>query len=108
MYIYNVTVNIDDSVHDDWLDWMKNEHIPQMLSLGKFSNALMSKVMSKDDSGTTYSIQYQTDSKETLEKYYKEDAELLRQEGFKKFGDKFVAFRTELNVISNQNSKKEL
>ena len=107
MYIYNVTVNIDDSVHDQWLDWMKNEHIPQMLSLGKFSNALMSKVMSQGDSGTTYSIQYQTDSKETLDKYYKEDADLLRQEGFKKFGDKFVAFRTELDVVSNQDSKNK-
>ncbi len=107
MYIYNVTVNIDDSVHDEWLDWMKNEHIPQMLGLGKFTNALMSKVMAQGDSGTTYSIQYQTDSKETLDKYYKEDADLLRQEGFKKFGDKFVAFRTELDVVSNQDAKKE-
>ncbi len=107
MYIYNVTVNIEDSVHDQWLEWMQKEHIPQMLALGKFSNALMSKVMSQGDSGTTYSIQYQTDSKETLEKYYKEDAETLRKEGIKKFGDKFVAFRTELDVVSNHNSKKE-
>ena len=107
MYIYNVTINIDDSVHDQWLEWMQKEHIPQMLALGKFSNALMSKVMSQGDSGTTYSIQYQIDSKETLEKYYKEDAKTLRREGSKKFGDKFVAFRTELDVVSNQNSKKE-
>jgi hypothetical protein len=86
---------------------MKNEHIPQMLGLGKFKNALMSKVMSQGDSGTTYSVQYLTDSKETLDKYYKEDAETLRQEGFKKFGDKFVAFRTELDVVSNQDAKKD-
>ena len=107
MYIYNVTVNIDDSVHDQWLEWMQKEHIPQMLSLGKFSNALMSKVMLQGDSGTTYSVQYQTDSKKTLDKYYKEDAEILRQEGVTKFGDKFVAFRTELDVVSSHNSKKE-
>jgi len=107
MYIYNVTVNIDDSVHDEWLDWMKKEHIPQMLKLDKFSNALMSKVEAKGDIGTTYSIQYQIDSKETLDKYYKEDADLLRKEGFQKFGDKFVAFRTELNVVSIQEAKKK-
>jgi len=107
MYIYNVTVNVDDSIHDEWLDWMKNEHMPQMLGLGKFTNALMSKVMAQVDSGTTYAIQYQTDSKETLEKYYKEDADLLRQEGLKKFGDKFVAFRTELDVVAIQDAKKE-
>ncbi len=106
MYIYNVTVNVDDSIHNEWLEWMQNEHIPHMLNLGKFTNALMSKVMSQGDTGTTYSIQYQTDSKETLDKYYTENANSLREEGFKKFGDKFVAFRTELDVVSNQNSKK--
>ena len=27
MIIYNVTINIDHSVHEDWLEWMKNEHV---------------------------------------------------------------------------------
>jgi hypothetical protein len=50
--------------------------------------------------GTTYSIQYTTDSKATLEKYYQEDAPKLREEGLKLFGDKMLAFRTELELIS--------
>ncbi len=29
MYIYNVTVNIEESAEKDWLDWMKNKHIPE-------------------------------------------------------------------------------
>jgi hypothetical protein len=31
--------------------------------------------------GVTYSTQYTTDSKETLEKYYQEDAPRFREEG---------------------------
>tara|TARA_R110002049_G_scaffold31393_2_gene106363 strand:- start:7498 stop:7806 length:309 start_codon:yes stop_codon:yes gene_type:complete len=100
MYIYNVTINIDPSVHDSWLNWMKNDHIPAMIATGKFSNALMTRVQIEEEmGGITYSIQYRTDSKETLEKYYSEDAETLRAQS-KPFEGKFVAFRTELDVIS--------
>ncbi len=104
MYIYNVTINIEKDVHDEWLNWMKTEHIPQMLALGKFTNALMSKIMVDEESGITYSVQYTTDSKETLQKYYTEDAASLREEGIKRFGNKFVAFRTELDVIHTEKS----
>ena len=71
--IYNVTVNIDDTVHDEWLIWIK-EHIHQVLQYRSFSRA-------------------------TLEAYYKEDANQLSADGFKRFSDKMVAFRTELEVI---------
>ena len=102
MYIYNVTINIEESVHDAWLDWMKLEHIPDMLNTGKFSTALMTKVqVTEEMGGITYSVQYRTDSIETLQKYYDEDAPNLRAKS-KPFEGKFVAFRTELEVISEQ------
>ena len=100
MYIYNVTINIDESIHDQWLDWMQQEHIPAMLDTGKFSKALLTRVQIKEEmGGITYSVQYRTDSKETLEQYYNEDAQTLRGQS-KPFEGKFVAFRTELEVIS--------
>ena len=51
-------------------------------------------------SSVTYSVQYVTDSKETLLRYYIEDAPALREEGEKLFGDKMLSFRTELELIS--------
>jgi len=100
MIIYNVTINIDESVHDEWLKWIK-EHIPQVLATGKFDKATLTKVLVEEDmGGITYSIQYSVKNKKTLESYYKEDADRLRQDGGKLFPGKFVAFRTELEVIS--------
>ena len=101
MIIYNVTINIHESVHDQWMTWMQEKHIKDVLATGKFSNARMVKVLVEEEmGGTTYSIQYITDSKETLERYYQEDAPKLRDEGLALFGDKMLAFRTELEVIS--------
>jgi predicted RNA-binding protein with RPS1 domain len=101
MIIYNVTINIHESVHDQWMKWMQEKHINDVLATGKFSAALMVKVLVEEDmGGITYSIQYTTDSKETLERYYQEDAPKMREEGQSLFGDKMLAFRTELEVIS--------
>ena len=101
MIIYNVTTNIHESVHDQWMIWMQHKHIPEMLATGKFSSAKMARVLIEEEmGGTTYSVQYATDSKETLQKYYQEEAQALREEGVKLFGDRMLTFRTELEVIS--------
>lgn len=102
MYIYNVTTNIQEDVHDEWLKWMKEEHIPEMLNTGKFIKAVMTKVLVQEEmGGFTYSVQYTAESKELLQKYYREDAETLRGKT-KSFEGKFVSFRTELEVVSEQ------
>jgi phosphoribosylamine-glycine ligase len=101
MILYNVTINIHESVHDQWMRWMQEKHIADVLATGKFTAARMVKVLVEEDmGGTTYSIQYTTDSKETLQRYYDEDAPRLREEGLQLFGDKMLAFRTELELIS--------
>lgn len=101
MIIYNVTINIHESVHDQWMDWMQNKHIADVLATGKFTSARMVKVLVEEEmGGITYSIQYTTDCKETLQRYYDEDADRLRMEGLQLFGDKMLAFRTELELIS--------
>jgi len=105
MYIYNVTTNVDESIHLKWLNWMKTKHIPEMLATGKFTTAKMCQVMIEEEmGGVTYAVQYTTDSFETLQEYYNEDADILRNEAMRLFKDKIVAFRTELKVITEQFS----
>lgn len=99
MIIYNVTANIDASVHDEWLIWIK-AHIPKVLSTGKFEKATLSRVLVDEDmGGVTYSVQYRSYSRQALDAYYKEDADTLRNEGLKKFADKMLTFTTELEII---------
>jgi hypothetical protein len=100
MIIYNVTINVDESIHQNWLLWMKNKHIQEVLDTKKFQSARLVKVLIVEEmGGTTYSVQYFTDSREKLDAYYLEDAPRLREEGLRLFGDKILAFRTELEVL---------
>ena len=101
MYIYNVTINIDESIHDEFSTWIK-AHIPQVLATGKFTEARLVQVLVEEEmGGTTYAVQYTAKSKDHLEAYYLEDAAKLREEGMKKFADKMLGFRTELRVIED-------
>lgn len=102
MIIYNVTTNIHESVHEQWMQWMQEKHIKDVLATGKFTSARMVKVLVEEEmGGTTYSVQYTTDSKETLQRYYDEDAPRLRDEALAIFADKMLAFRTELELVSD-------
>ncbi|MBD0831443.1 DUF4286 family protein [Aestuariibaculum sediminum] len=99
MYIYNVTSNIDESIHNQWLTWIK-EHIPQVLATGKFKGATLTRVLVEEDlGGFTYSVQYRTHSREALDEYLKDHAETLRMDAVKLFGDKVLSFRTELQIV---------
>lgn len=101
MIIYNVTVNVEEAVHEEWVQWMRDVHIPDMIGTGKFSGARMVKVLVEEEmGGITYSVQYYADTRSDLENYYSDDAERMRGEALKKFPNKFLAFRTELEVIS--------
>ena len=97
--IYNVTINVEESVHEEWLHWIKI-HIPQVLATGKFIEARLTRVLVEEDmGGVTYSIQYKAKNRRHLEDYYKNYADKLRQDGLKKFANKTLAFRTELELI---------
>jgi hypothetical protein len=98
MFIYNVTVNIETDVHDDWLKWMKEVHIPDVLSTGLFVDNRLCQVMVEEEQGVTYSIQYRVRNLESLDLYRDVYAPKLPAEHGAKFRDKFVAFRTILRI----------
>ena len=100
MIIYNVTVNVDNSIADEWLKWMVDVHIPEVLQTGLFLENHIYRVLADDDSeGKTYAIQYLCVDLKTYELYREMQAPLLQAAVTKKFGDKFVAFRTLLEVV---------
>ncbi|SFN51448.1 protein of unknown function [Bizionia echini] len=108
MIIYNVTINIENNLHEDWLNWMKTDHIPKVLATGNFKEAKLTRVLIEEEmGGVTYSVQYRAHSRENLENYYKNNADALRLEGLKKFGEKMLAFRTELEIIEEFTASAE-
>lgn len=99
MILYNVTVNIDPQIQQDWLNWMRSEHIPEVLGTGCFKDAKLSRINAEEEGGFTYSIMYFAESKEVYETYQRDFAPEMQRKHTERYSGKFAAFRTVLDVI---------
>lgn len=101
MIIYNVTINLQEQIHDQWLLWMNNEHIPEVMATGKFLSARLVRVhVDQPIEGIAFAAQYLCKDQQTLQRYYAEDAPKMREKGLRLWGEQALYFRTELEVIS--------
>jgi Domain of unknown function (DUF4286) len=100
MFIYNVTIKLDESIHEQWLQWLQQEHIPEVIATGCFTKATILRLLEIDDSeGPTYAIQYFAESKAQYNRYIEKFAPEMRQRSFDKWGNQFIAFRSVMQVV---------
>lgn len=100
MIIYNVTIKVQAAVADEWVRWMRDEHMPELQRTGLFTDYRLCRLLEQDDSeGPTFSAQYFCDSLEDYHEYINRHAGVMRNKGQKKFGDKFIAFRTVMEAV---------
>ena len=101
MIVYNVTINVDDSIAAGWVQWMKETHLPQVMQTGMFSRYEFFKLLTRqeDEDGITFVIQYFASSMENYERYHHEFAPALQAETRKLYEGKFHAFRTVMESL---------
>lgn len=100
MIIYNVTIKLDHSIEKNWVEWMREEHMPALFDTGCFHSYQLNKLLGQDESdGITYVAQYQCNTAHDYENYIENYADQMRQAGLEKFGDKFIAFRTIMEKV---------
>ncbi|MBE7175373.1 MAG: DUF4286 family protein [Mucilaginibacter polytrichastri] len=103
MIIYNVTLVVEDDIRDEWLKWMQEIHIPEVMATGKFSGYRLLSILDSPNEGQSYCAQYYTSSVEQYNAYVEEDAARLQGALAEKFGHQYVAFRTLMEVLDEQN-----
>ena len=98
--IYNVTNKVDASIANEWLQWILNEHIPDIMKTNCFYNSRLVKILEIDESeGPTYAIQYNAASRSDYNRYIEIHADTMRKKAFDKWGDKFFAFRSVMEIV---------
>lgn len=100
MLLYNVTTKIHKDAEANWLHWMKHKHIPDVLDTGQFLDAHICKLLDQaEGEDSTYVIQYQCENREKFDEYVNRFAPALRNEHNAKYKDKFVSFRTLMEIV---------
>lgn len=101
MIIYNVTIKVQKSISAAWLQWLQEEHIPDIIQTGCFTHAKILRLLEVDDAeGPTYAVQYFAESKGLYNNYIETHAAAMRQKGFDKWGSTFIAFRSVMQVVN--------
>jgi hypothetical protein len=100
MIIYNVTIKLDIDAADAWVNWMKTEHMSELMNTGLFTDCRLCRLLEQDEAeGVTYSAQYTLDNMDDYNTYIDKYAVNMREKGFKLFKGKFAAFRTVMEVV---------
>jgi len=101
MFIYNVTIKIEPSINEAWVQWMQTTHIPDVMATNCFTHHQFVKLLEVDETdGITYAVQYYAESKAKYNKYIEQFATQLREASFKVWGNKFIAFRSIMQVVN--------
>lgn len=107
MILYNITVSVENSVAEEWLTWMTEIHIPEVMATGYFLRNQICRLLNEVENGaTTYAVQYNCRSLEDLEEYQRDHAPELQAKHTKRYGEKSLAFRTMLEVVAVNVEKK--
>lgn len=104
MLIYEVNLNVNSDIYDDYKSWL-SEHITQMLTFKGFTKAntletieSFSSMDSINENTKQIVVHYYVESLEFLEEYFEHHAVTMRREGLLKFKNQFTATRRVLNL----------
>ncbi len=98
--LYNVTCCVNPEIGEEWLEWMRNHHIPEVMATGKFEEyRILEMIDAEQVNSVTYAIQYLASSLELYHRYQNEHAPMLQKKTLDRYGDQISAFRSLLKVI---------
>jgi hypothetical protein len=97
--LYNVTCSVDPEIHEEWLNWMVNKHIPDVMNTGMFLENRICRIHEYEENGVTYAIQYVARNQNDLNEYMEQFAPALQKEHADKYGSHVAAFRTTLEIV---------
>ena len=99
MILYNVTTSLEPTIADEWVAYMREHHLADVVGTGCFIKSQLLRLLDEEDGGVTYAAQYYAVSLEQLEAYQAHFAPALRQEMDARFPGQYHSFRTVLEVV---------
>jgi hypothetical protein len=100
MIIYNVTIQVEHAIAEEWLQWLLKDHIPAIMATGCFTQRQVVRLLETDDAdGPTYAVQYYARDKEHYQTYLDRYAAGFRKESTERWGARFIAFRSTMEIV---------
>ncbi|MBC7775393.1 MAG: DUF4286 family protein [Phycisphaerae bacterium] len=102
MLLYNVTVTVDLGIHEDWLQWMRKTHIPDVMITGMFISYRLCRLIGHEHTDSEiYAIQYAVKDMAHLLRYQNEFGPELQRQHKELYDGKYAVFRTVMEVVDH-------
>lgn len=100
MFIYNISIKVSHAILKEWLQWQKEEHIPEIMSTKLFTDFRFYRLLEQDETqGVTYVIQYLADTKMNYDLYSRDYAAKVKEKAFLKWGSSVIGFQTLMEAV---------
>lgn len=100
MILYNITINVSAEIEQDFISWMKETHIPEIMQTGIFFDYKFLRLLHDSDDGSiNYATQYFTDTIDKMMDYERNHAPAIRAKTQARYQEKAIAFRTLLETV---------
>src|SRR3954447_17819749 len=100
MFIYNITMQAEWQIHDEWLRWMSETYVPYAMDSGCFEKYQLVQLLEVNDTeGPTYALQLYSASKADYNRYLELYLPQIELQGFEKWEGSLVTFATLMKVM---------
>ena len=101
MIYYQINLRVKKDIENEWLEWMKKTHIPEVLKTKYFISHKISKIIkpTSEEDIVVYSVVYKCESFEKYLEYSIKAANSLQKKHTDKFNGKVTAYRKVMEAV---------
>ena len=99
MLLFNVTVIIEEDSAADWLQWMQESHIPQLMDRECFVSHRLLKIVDSPNEGLSYCIQFIAEDEARHQTFLDLHEQLFIAEMYNRYPNKLVTFSTLMEFV---------
>lgn len=95
MIIFNITINISYEAEKEWLTYMKQTHIPEIMSTKLPLDVKLLRLLTEiENEGVTYTSQFSFRTMEDFLAYQTDFQSEIQEKHHRQFNGQYVSFRT--------------
>ena len=100
MIIFNTTYHVENSVLNEFIEFLKSDFIPAAETGSEMTHARLVKILSHQEEGTSLALQFDVAIPEKLDDWYEATGDALNEKLQSRFGQKVLGFSTLMEEIA--------
>jgi hypothetical protein len=107
MIVYNETIIVEEASYENWISYIRQVHIPEVMATGYFDSYKVLNVIDSPNEGVTTCVQYNTDSEERFAQFYNQHLQGLHKAHHELYENKYVLYSSLMETIAEGNGQQK-